>query len=194
MLYFIIERFNLHLHRHRDPTCRIARRLCPPFPSSIRRSCIFLFLPPWFCVPPPPPSSIWNLKGKLFCRVGWTLDFGQIPRNSHQHIGPRLLLWHTRWLRGSCASSRQAQGRNLENGAETETVEELCSLTCFSWFTQPAFLYSSGLHRSHDSRWIWSVCLVNKCRCGQKLSAFYVPLSNHVTGLELLKIRNTAKS
>lgn len=46
MLYFIIERFNLHLHRHRDSTCRTARRLCPPFPSSIRRSCIFLFLPP----------------------------------------------------------------------------------------------------------------------------------------------------
>lgn len=29
MLYFIIERFNLHLHRHRDPTCRTARCLCP---------------------------------------------------------------------------------------------------------------------------------------------------------------------
>lgn len=109
-----------------------------PFPSSM----ILCFS----------PSSIWNLKGKLFCRVGWTLDFGQIPRNSHQHIGPRLILWHTHWLRGSHASSRQAQGRNLENGAETETAEELCLLTCFSWFTQPAFLYSSGLYRSHDSR------------------------------------------
>lgn len=115
-----------------------------PFPASI----ILCF----------PRSSTWNLKGKFFCRVGWTLDFGQIPRNSHQHIGPRLLIWHTHWLRGSRASSGQAQGRNLENGAKAETAEELCLLTCFSWFTQAAFLYSSGppAQGQHFAQWAGS--------------------------------------
>jgi hypothetical protein len=62
---------------------------------------------------------------------------------TESHLGRKGLIWLNR--PGHSPSLREAKagtqtGRSLVTGAEAETTEECCLLTCSCWLAQPAFL------------------------------------------------------
>jgi hypothetical protein len=56
-------------------------------------------------------------------------------------LGRKGFIWLTSLITEGSQDRNVKHGRNLEAGADAETMEECCLLAHSLWFAQPAFLY-----------------------------------------------------